>query len=320
MNIDKSEFGIKTVDLKSIISDLLGFYKNGISKIFLFGSRGYQTNSLRSDIDIILVCKSNVDVASLKIFIETHRYLDFFIGNSLFTSIHSLVNDSIISLRAPFEDLISQLDAKELWNDVDGFLQKNELFFMQDIKTNVKWHPSSFASVDPIINIKKFLNNYSSFISDRQKVFLCNACDCYEEQIWIGFISLVGAYLETLLLDLIKAYESRVCVLYNSFLSDYQSQISDFSMLLGIKTRMERFIHFISNHDSNFSKKYLKDKGHNTFIETTFDVARRYRNEVDHCLEYKFDDDDCNQLILLFAKNVQIVVEAINLLNSTPNL
>ena len=320
MEMDKSEFGIKTIDLKSVITDLLSIYNNGIDRIYLFGSRGYQTNSLRSDIDIILVCDSYVDITSLKIFLESHRYLDFFIGNGASSSVHSLVNDSVISLRPPFEDLFVQLDAKELWNDVDGFVQKNEIFFLQDIKTNVKWHPSSFASIDPIINIKKFLKNYSSSISDRQKVFLSSACECYEEQIWLGFISLIGAYLETLLLDLIKTYESRVFVLFNSCLNDYQSQISNFSTFISIKTRMERFIHFISNHDPNFSKRYLKDKGHDTFLETTFDIARRYRNEVDHCLEHNFDDDDCNQLVLLFAKNIQIVVEAINTLNSTPGL
>ena len=135
MEIDKSEFGIKTIDLKSVITDLLSTYNNGIDRIYLFGSRGYQTNSLRSDIDIILVCKSRVDITSLKIFLENHRYLDFFICDGASSSVHSLVNDSMISLRAPFEDLFVQLDAKELWNDVDGFVQKNEIFLIQ--------HPTS---------------------------------------------------------------------------------------------------------------------------------------------------------------------------------
>lgn len=312
------KYNLKEIDLEKIIEEMSPLFFDNKVFIYLFGSRAYQTNSTRSDIDLIIFSEKPLNENKLKIFMNSHKYLDFFVGNEEY--IHSLVNDSSISLRGGFNSLIQQLDAVLLWDSVNGFCENNFSFLFQTIKGNVKWHPSSFSGIDPIISIKKFVKNYFSQINDRQLAFLNEGIECYENENWLAFISMIGAYLETLILDLIVTYELRVNVKINSLLPDYHLNIGDIGLNIGVKSRMERFVAFITTNDANFGKLYLKNKAHVTFIETTFDIARRFRNNVDHCLEYQYDEDTCSSIILLFNGNVQTVVDAISLLRSNPGL
>lgn len=316
--MDLEDYNIKEIDLAVIINELVTYMPNCIGEIYLFGSRAYKTNSTRSDIDLIILFKEKEDKLLLKVFSDTHNYLDFFIGTKEY--IHSLVNDSTIKLKDGYVSLIEQLDAVLLWNEKNGFVKDNAAFFKQFIKKNVKWHPSSFESVDPIINLKKFIKNYATFISPRQLAFLKESIENYENENWLSFISMIGAYLETVFLDLISKYENRISIINASLLSNYHRDIGDTSALIGVKTRLEKFINFVNLNDTNFGKKYLDNKNIATFLETTFDIARRYRNSVDHCLEHDYDDDTCNQLVLLFNTNVQLIINAISLLNTNPSL
>jgi predicted nucleotidyltransferase len=107
-------------NLKALL-DALVKREPSIAELWMFGSRAYGTQSLRSDVDILVRVKENGFVKSsvLRDFaLAECRALDFFIvqgGRAV-----SCMNDSYVSAGC-FEELATKLDALLLWSDQGGF-------------------------------------------------------------------------------------------------------------------------------------------------------------------------------------------------------
>ncbi|MBD1870850.1 nucleotidyltransferase domain-containing protein [Cyanobacteria bacterium FACHB-471] len=109
-------------NLKLLLSELVD-EQVSIAELWMFGSRAYGTQSLRSDCDILVRVKQGeyVKASALRDFALTQcRALDFFIaegGRAI-----SCMNDSYVWADA-FEELVEKLDALLLWSAQDGFTE-----------------------------------------------------------------------------------------------------------------------------------------------------------------------------------------------------
>lgn len=120
----------KTWDLREIVSDICLHHKE-VSRIYLFGSRAYKTNSFRSDIDLLVITE-NIPIADVVI----NAWLqDKYPPVDLFCSYDSVVaksvtNGSCIQYNSNntrgYQSLADQLDAKLLWTKEENF---SEQFF-----------------------------------------------------------------------------------------------------------------------------------------------------------------------------------------------
>ncbi len=114
---------IKIWNLKEIINEIASNH-NEIEEIYLFGSRGYKTGSMRSDIDLLAITETPIPLP------EINEWLPFeFPPVDLFVSYDktiatSAANGSYIKKRSE-ETLVEQLDAICLWEKGKGF---NEAF------------------------------------------------------------------------------------------------------------------------------------------------------------------------------------------------
>lgn len=116
---------IKEWDLEEIIEELTKRYP-AINQVYLFGSRAYQTNSLRSDIDLLAFTNGKVLIDA-----DVNSWLPFrFEAVDLFWShdgklARSSANGSIIQFREndpkEYKNLPDQLDAILIWDKVQGF-------------------------------------------------------------------------------------------------------------------------------------------------------------------------------------------------------
>lgn len=107
-------------DLKVLLARLVKT-QTGIEEIYLFGSRAYQTGSLRSDCDILLrvAHNQNTKASDLRDFAITHcAALDFFLCPQARAT--SCSNDSFV-YAATFDELVTKLDAVRLWSRSNGF-------------------------------------------------------------------------------------------------------------------------------------------------------------------------------------------------------
>jgi predicted nucleotidyltransferase len=111
-------------DLRKIIAYLTARFPS-ILEIYLFGSRGYQTGSLRSDIDILAYSPDPLELREGIGIIDEIPPLDVFRTVDKRTA-ESLANGSRLNLRYPQDSLITQLDAILLWNSIDGLSKSFE--------------------------------------------------------------------------------------------------------------------------------------------------------------------------------------------------
>ena len=153
---------IQVWDLNEIITEITTTCPD-IKQIYLFGSRAYQTNSLRSDIDLLAF----TDGAMLND-AEINDWLPFeYPPVDLFWSYDGLVaksaaNGSAITFRKDdpkkYKDLPEQLDAILLWDMEHGFYKNTPLKqkTLKDIDFKLSIIPSSSAN-NPACDIKKAL-------------------------------------------------------------------------------------------------------------------------------------------------------------------
>lgn len=104
-------------DLEAIIKILAGKFPE-IDSIHLFGSRGYETGSTRSDIDILLISDTRIQPAKLRDFtLEHSTALDLFIldnGKAV-----SVANESYLEAENN-EELLKRVDAVLLYSRGNG--------------------------------------------------------------------------------------------------------------------------------------------------------------------------------------------------------
>lgn len=105
---------IRMVNLKDLIKPLTEI--ENIEEIYIFGSRAYNTGSLRSDIDILVYAPEGVTQYEMTKIIEKEKALDIFETTNK-TEARSFANDS----RLKRDNLVKTLDALMLWKRKDGF-------------------------------------------------------------------------------------------------------------------------------------------------------------------------------------------------------
>ena len=292
-----------------------------IGEVYLFGSRGYQTHSRRSDFDLIVFPKEgvNLDQRSILLYIADAPYLDIFIGSPY--SIISLSNNSFINLKSCFESIVEQLDAIKLWDSNDGFVESSKHLLIQELLDDTYFPPSELSNNKPTHSVYKFRSRYSSQLDDKRNTFLDSAIRAYNNSNPLAMIALIGSFFETTLLTLFSSYEQRVIA--KGFDSNaYEQNVIQSSRRIkdGVYTRLKAFINFIDSveHDQSFYSNYLSNEK-SPFIIATFDVVRRFRNEVDHSLEFSFTMSDCNTCLILFERHLPLVYDAIALLETDPS-
>jgi nucleoside phosphorylase/predicted nucleotidyltransferase len=108
-----------SLDLRAAV-ELLTTHIAGVREVFLFGSRRYQTGSVRSDIDLLLA-GDQLPPASVVAAIarDIDSYLDVFIARG--STALSAVNESVIADN-DFDSLLRKLDAIPVWRSGDGWI------------------------------------------------------------------------------------------------------------------------------------------------------------------------------------------------------
>jgi len=107
-------------NLKEIIESLISNFEQ-ILEIYLFGSRAYKTDSLRSDIDILIFTEKPIPSVHLYNWItENYNAVDIFKTIDK-KQADSAINGSVLFLREGFTTLPVQLDAILLWTKEKKF-------------------------------------------------------------------------------------------------------------------------------------------------------------------------------------------------------
>ncbi|MBQ4677177.1 hypothetical protein H9X88_13025 [Aeromonas hydrophila] len=137
-NHDQSIFFL--TDLESLTDSF-----STIEQIYLFGSRRYPYQSLRSDIDLLLITSDYIRPADLRTAIESEPTLDLFTVSG--GTATSCANESYISYSTQ-QELIERLDATLIWDKKTGFIEpaniKPFFVFRSDIGFKMSCLPSSF--------------------------------------------------------------------------------------------------------------------------------------------------------------------------------
>ena len=112
---------IRRLNLKPIIEEIAKI--ENVEEIYIFGSRAYETGSVRSDIDLLVYApKAQID-AEIEEIMDAEKALDIFETTDK-TQANSFANGSFIRR----ENLIQKLDAICLWTRKDGFTTEVDNF------------------------------------------------------------------------------------------------------------------------------------------------------------------------------------------------
>lgn len=144
-------------DLEAAIKVLCGEFQE-IEAVYIFGSRRYQTQSTRSDIDILLECSGDIKKSRLRDFILKHRTaLDLFVMDN--GRAESVANESYIK-ESDNSSLISRLDAVELYRRGSGSSEFFPKYKQQSIDRRVAFKltvlPGKSSEVYEVQALQKF--------------------------------------------------------------------------------------------------------------------------------------------------------------------
>ena len=131
-----------------------------VDRVYIFGSRRFDTKSSRSDIDILLECNSRIKKSKLRDFIIKHRAaLDLFVLEE--GRAESVANESFITA-ASNHDLIAQLSAVELYSRRSGsseFLRQNKhLSIDRRVDFKITVLPGKSSEYYEIAALRKFFH------------------------------------------------------------------------------------------------------------------------------------------------------------------
>ena len=126
---------IKKWNLKEIIYEIVNKHSE-IKEIYLFGSRGYKTGSLRSDIDLLAIATEPIVIPEINEWLHfMFPPVDLFVSCDK-TSAVSITNGSCIKKRSE-ESLVEQLDGICLWKKGEEF---NDEF--------TEWEQKALSDID----------------------------------------------------------------------------------------------------------------------------------------------------------------------------
>ena len=129
---------VRRINLRELVYKISEIDK--IEEIYIFGSRGYETGSLRSDIDILVFAPSGLRRDEVMPIIEEEEALDIFKTTNK-TEAESFANDSWLKR----DDIVADLDAKLLWSRTNGestLLERyKEIMVLRDIDFKMSYMP-----------------------------------------------------------------------------------------------------------------------------------------------------------------------------------
>ena len=115
-----------------------------IDAIYIFGSRRFRTDSVRSDIDIIFLAKENIKPLHVRTFIDNNcKALDvFLLARGKATSV---VNDSYICGNND-NDMLAQCSAVKLWSREMGLEKTNSMYWSQSYASHIDFQKTVLPS------------------------------------------------------------------------------------------------------------------------------------------------------------------------------
>lgn len=129
---------VRRINLRELVYKISEIDK--IEEIYIFGSRGYETGSLRSDIDILVYAPSGLRRDEVMPIMEEEEALDIFKTTNK-TEAESFANDSWLKR----DDIVADLDAKLLWSRTNGestLLERyREIMVLRDIDFKMSYMP-----------------------------------------------------------------------------------------------------------------------------------------------------------------------------------
>lgn len=129
---------VRRINLRELVYKISEIDK--IEEIYIFGSRGYETGSLRSDIDILVYAPSGLRRDEVMPIMEEEEALDIFKTINK-TEAESFANDSWLKR----DDIVADLDAKLLWSRTNGestLLERyKEIMVLRDIDFKMSYMP-----------------------------------------------------------------------------------------------------------------------------------------------------------------------------------
>lgn len=129
---------VRRINLRELVYKISKIDK--IEEIYIFGSRGYETGSLRSDIDILVYAPSGLRRDEVMPIMKEEEALDIFKTTNK-TEAESFANDSWLKR----DDIVADLDAKLLWSRTNGestLLERyKEIMVLRDIDFKMSYMP-----------------------------------------------------------------------------------------------------------------------------------------------------------------------------------
>lgn len=129
---------VRRINLRELVYKISKIDK--IEEIYIFGSRGYETGSLRSDIDILVYAPSGLRRDEVMSIMKEEEALDIFKTTNK-TEAESFANDSWLKR----DDIVADLDAKLLWSRTNGestLLERyKEIMVLRDIDFKMSYMP-----------------------------------------------------------------------------------------------------------------------------------------------------------------------------------
>ena len=111
----------RKINLKTVINKISKI--GTVKEVYIFGSRAYETGSVRSDIDLLVYAPGKRIDAEIYDVIKSEKWLDIFQTTDKRYAF-SIANSSAIER----DDLIKKVDAICLWKRSSGFTKKIEKF------------------------------------------------------------------------------------------------------------------------------------------------------------------------------------------------
>lgn len=126
---------IETIDLKLEITKISTEF-SAIDSIYIFGSRRYKTDSIRSDIDLISTISDRIKISNLReYFLENCTAIDLFVLEG--SRAISVANESFVEDKSE-EALLSKLGAVKLFSRSTGFTNEINDYSHLSLDTKVK--------------------------------------------------------------------------------------------------------------------------------------------------------------------------------------
>lgn len=148
----KKRLDVRSIDLKEAIVPITQL--DGVLEIYLFGSRAYETGSLRSDIDILVYAPNGIRPYDIDNIMDQEEALDVFETVDK-KNARSFANDS----RLNRDDIVKALDAVMLWSKDNGFSKDLLLRYNnQDVLDGHRFEKSFISNYTP--SQEKFYNKY----------------------------------------------------------------------------------------------------------------------------------------------------------------